>query len=63
MLMDGTRTQSQIVEEAPVHQGNLSTMVGKLESAGLLADGKKRPKPAISIPANFFDAAPNTKRG
>jgi len=62
MLMDGTRTQSQIVQEAPVHQGNLSTMVGRLENAGLLVDGKKRPKLAISIPPNFFDATPDTKR-
>jgi len=27
MLMDGTRTQSQIVEEAPVHQGNLTRII------------------------------------
>src|SRR4051794_3671520 len=44
MLMDGSRTQAQIVAQASVHQGNLSTMVGKLETAGLLADGRKQPK-------------------
>ena len=55
-LMDGSRTQKQIQDQTSVHQGDLSTMVGKLESAGLLADGKKQPKLAISIPSNFFDA-------
>jgi hypothetical protein len=61
-LMDGTRTQAQIVAETSVGQGHLSTMVGQLESGGLLADGKKRPKLAISIPSNFFDANPAPKR-
>lgn len=56
LLMDGTRTQTQIVSETSVNQGDLSTMVGKLDSAGLLADGKKQPKLSISVPANFFDS-------
>ncbi|MBI1814169.1 MAG: hypothetical protein HYR72_04275 [Deltaproteobacteria bacterium] len=55
-LMDGSRTQKQIVGQTSVNQGDLSTLVGKLESAGLLADGKKEPKLAISIPSNFFNA-------
>ena len=55
LLMDGSHTQAQIVAQTSVNQGNLSTMVGKLESAGLLADGKKQPKLAIAIPSNFFD--------
>lgn len=54
-LMDGSRTQKQIISQTSVNQGHLSTMVGKLESAGLLADGKKQPKLTISIPSNFFD--------
>lgn len=59
-LMDGSRTQKEIVAQTSVHQGDLSTMVGKLESAGLLADGKKHPKLAISIPSNLFDANAGT---
>lgn len=55
LLMDGDRTQTQIVAQTSVNKGDLSTMVGKLEGAGLLADGKKHPKLAISIPLNFFD--------
>jgi len=60
-LMDGTRTQKQIIERTRVNQGGLSTMVGRLESAGLLADGRKQPKLAISIPLNFFDVNAETK--
>src|SRR5690242_11647208 len=59
MLMNGTRTQAQIVTQTSVHQGDLSTMVGRFESAGLLLDGRKQPKLAIPIPSNFFDANPN----
>lgn len=62
MLMDGGRTQAQIAAETDISKGNLSEMVSQLEDGRLLADDKKRPKLAISIPANFFDAATNTKR-
>lgn len=61
LLMDGSRTQAQIVAQTSVHQGDLSVMVGKLESAGLLVDGKKQPKLAISIPSSFFDANAKTR--
>jgi hypothetical protein len=54
-LMDGTRTQTQISAETSVNKGHLSTMVGKLESAGLLVDGKKQPKLSISVPSDFFE--------
>ncbi len=54
-LMDGSRTQSQIVKQTSVNQGHLSTMVSKMEEVGLLADGRKHPKLAISIPADFFE--------
>jgi hypothetical protein len=60
-LMDGSRTQAEIVSQTGVNQGHLSTMVGKLDIAGLLADGKKQPKLAISIPPNFFDFDAKTK--
>src|SRR5438270_52445 len=60
LLMDGRRTQAQIIAQTSVNQGDLSTMARKLESAGLLADGKKQPKLAIAIPSNFFDANADT---
>ena len=62
MLMDGSRTQAQIVAQTSVHQGNLSTMVGELETAGLLSDGRKQPRLIITVPSNFFDANPDPKR-
>ena len=61
LVMDGSRTQSEIVTQTSVNKGNLSTMVSQLESAGLLADEKKQPKLAIAIPLNFFDADAKTK--
>jgi CRP-like cAMP-binding protein len=60
ILMNGKLTQSQIANMTGVHQGNLSTMIGKLEGAGLLVNGKKQPKLAIHIPEDFFDAKPKT---
>ena len=61
LLMDGSRTQKQIIAETSLDQGDMSKIVGKLESIGLLADGKKQPKLAISIPSNFFEANAKTK--
>ncbi|MCY3018367.1 MAG: hypothetical protein NTW87_04955 [Planctomycetota bacterium] len=60
-LMDGSRTQKQILAQTGVNQGDLSDMVGKLETAGLLADGRKQPKLAISIPPDFFDVNAKAK--
>jgi hypothetical protein len=57
LLMDGKHTQKQLIARTSVHGGNLSTMIGKLNAAGLLEGGdKKQPKLMISIPSNFFDA-------
>jgi hypothetical protein len=54
-LMNGSRTQAEIVAETSVNKGHLSTMVGQLDTAKLLADGKKHPTLAITIPLNFFE--------
>ena len=54
-LMDGTRTQAEVVRATTVNKGHLSTMVGKLHEAKLLIGDTKRPKLAISIPANYFE--------
>lgn len=55
LRMDGSQNQAGIASETKIHKGELSVMVGKLEQAGLLADGKKLPRLAISIPTDFFD--------
>jgi hypothetical protein len=56
LLMDGTRTQAEIHRETSVHKGDLSTLVGKLHKAKLLADDTKKPRLTISIPPNFFES-------
>lgn len=59
-LMDGMRTQADILKATSVNQGHLSTMVGKLHKAELLVGDTKKPKLAISIPPNFFEADAKT---
>jgi hypothetical protein len=58
LLMNGARTQKDIIAETSVHGGDLSTLVKKLEAAGLLVGDKKKPKLALSIPTSFFDDKP-----
>jgi hypothetical protein len=60
-LIDGTRTQTEIHGKTSVNKGHLSTMVGKLHKAKLLAADTKRPKLAISIPSSFFESNAETK--
>lgn len=54
LLMDGSRTQAAIRSESGMNQGNLSTLVKRLDDSKLLLGQVKQPKLAISIPANFF---------
>ena len=56
LLMDGSRTQTDIHCETNINQGNLSTLVKKLAENKLLAGDGKKPKLAISIPSDFFEA-------
>jgi hypothetical protein len=58
-LMDGTRTQSDIHRATTVNKGHLSTMVGELQKAELLAGDSKKPKLVIAIPPNFFESNAN----
>jgi hypothetical protein len=60
-LMNGSRTQKEIRTETGAHQGDLSTMVGKLCKAKLLLGDTKMPHLAISIPSNFFDCNAETE--
>ena len=55
LLMDGTRTQKDIHNETGMHQGNLSTLVKQLAKGKLVSGDGKKPKLAISVPANFFE--------
>jgi hypothetical protein len=55
-LMDGTRSQADIKRETGINQGDLSTLVKKLGTSKLLLGDGKKPKLAISVPANFFES-------
>jgi hypothetical protein len=55
LAMDGRRTQTEIHKQTGIHAGNLSTLVKQLGKGGLLSGDPKKPKLAISIPANFFE--------
>lgn len=56
-LMDGSRTQKEIITESSLAQSKVSSLVGELSDAGLLIGDRKLPKLAISIPANFFEVS------
>ena len=61
LLMNGTRTQTEIHGATSVHKGDLSTIVGKLHKAKLLDGDTKKPKLAISIPLDFFEGNAKAK--
>jgi hypothetical protein len=54
MLMDGSKTQTDIHKAIDFSKGHLSTMVKELNEAGVLQDDIKKPKIKIYIPINFF---------
>ena len=55
VLMDGSRNQRAILQESGMQQGNLSTLVRKLNERKLLQGDVKQPKLAISIQRTFFE--------
>lgn len=61
LLMDGTRTRAEIQSQAQMDPSNLSKLVGKLNDAKLVTGDPKKPKLAISLPANFFDTHAKAK--
>ena len=55
MLMDGSRSQSGIVKEVGMDQGNLSRLVKALTAQSLITADEKHPKLRVKLPPNFFD--------
>jgi hypothetical protein len=55
-FMDGSRTQADIQRETKINKGDLSTLVKKLGASKLLSGDGKKPRLAISVPANFFES-------
>ena len=54
-LMDGSRTQAEIVKESGIDQGELSRLAKALRIATLIGVDEKHPKLVIAIPSNIFD--------
>jgi len=59
LLMDGTRSQADLVKATGIDQGLLSRFVKSLAESKLISSDQKRPKVLVSVPANFFDEAGN----
>lgn len=55
LLLDGTKTQTEIAKASGIDRGDPSVLVKKLRSANLLTDDLKQPKLVITIPTNFFE--------
>lgn len=55
LLLDGTRTQAEVVKACGIDKSDLSGLVKKLKAADLLRGDPKQPQLAISVPANFFE--------
>lgn len=55
LLMNGTRTQSAIVRESGMDQGNVSRLVKGLADAKLISADQKHPRMLLKVPSTFFD--------
>jgi hypothetical protein len=55
LLMDGTRSQSMIVKDSGMDNGNLSRLVKALSAEKLIASDEKHPKLLMRVPPTFFD--------
>ncbi|MGC3979673.1 MAG: hypothetical protein QM808_00255 [Steroidobacteraceae bacterium] len=56
LLMDGTRSQAEIVKDTKIDQSNLSKLVKVLAKESLITSADKNPKLRVVIPQNFFEA-------
>jgi hypothetical protein len=61
LLMDGTKTQTDIHKITSLHKGDLSELVGELWDAKLLMGDKKMPHLAIPIRQDFFESNAKAK--
>jgi len=56
-LMDGTRSQADLVKATGSDQGNLSRFIKSLAESKLISSDQKKPKVLVTVPPNFFDEA------
>jgi DNA-binding MarR family transcriptional regulator len=54
LLMDGTRSQSGIVRDSAMDQGDVSRLVKRLAAAQLISADEKSPRLLVKIPPTFF---------
>lgn len=54
-LMNGERSQRQIIKECGIDAGNLSRCVKALREAGLIEKEGENPKLLITVPSGFFE--------
>lgn len=59
LLMDGTRSQADLVKGSGMDQGNLSRLVKVLAETKLIGADQKRPRVLVSVPPTFFDEDSN----
>jgi len=61
VLMDGTRTQSDIRKECTIDAGALSRLVKSLRDERLIGPDAERPKVVFPVPSNLADIAGRDK--
>ena len=59
LLMDGSRSQADLVKASGMDAGNLSRMIKALAEAKLIAIDQKRPRVLVAVPPTFFDEGKN----
>ncbi len=57
LLMDGSRTQKEIINVCGIDSGQLSRLVKVLEGKGLVEKRGGNPATTIQLPSNFFEEA------
>ena len=55
LLMDGTRSQTDIKRDCGIDLGDLSRLVKALREASLIGSDDKNPKIVFPVPANFLE--------
>lgn len=61
VLMDGTRTQTEIRKECAIDAGALSRLVKSLRDEQLIGPDSDRPKVVFPVPSNFPDTISRDK--
>jgi hypothetical protein len=62
LLMDGSRSQTAIVKESGIDQGNLSRLVKTLAAAHLISADEKHPRLLVKVLPTFFDGDDTDER-